>query len=196
MTPSRTLLLRIAFTGGVAGLSSCSLFKEPVPPRASQVMSDWQDDAGAGELSVEIDLASQIATYRRGGRVVGWSYVSTGKEGHSTPSGNYKVTEKVELKLSDRYGWITDTAGNVTNGDAKPTVPLQPGETYHPAPMHHWMRITSYGIGLHAGEIPKPGEAASHGCIRLPKDFVPKLYEQVKVGTPVKVIRGKTRKPV
>jgi lipoprotein-anchoring transpeptidase ErfK/SrfK len=51
------------------------------------------------------------------------------------------------------------------------------------------MRITHYGIGLHQGEIPRPGEAASHGCIRLPKEFVPKLYEVTKVGTPVKVIR-------
>ncbi|RYD55255.1 MAG: murein L,D-transpeptidase, partial [Verrucomicrobiaceae bacterium] len=34
-----------------------------------------------------------------------------------------------------------------------------------------------------------PGEAASHGCIRLPKDFVPTLYEVVKVGTPVKILK-------
>jgi L,D-transpeptidase catalytic domain len=56
--------------------------------------------------------------------------------------------------------------------------------------MHYWMRITSYGVGLHAGEIPPPGEAASHGCIRLPKKFVPRLSEATKVGTPVKIIRG------
>jgi lipoprotein-anchoring transpeptidase ErfK/SrfK len=74
---------------------------------------------------------------------------------------------------------------------------LEPGQTYHPAPMPHWMRITSYGVGLHAGEIPRPGEAASHGCIRLPREFVPKLYEVTKVGTPVKVIRtGAPKKKV
>lgn len=188
--PSRIALATLALAA-----TSCSLFKPAPPPQASRVMYDWVDDGGPEELSVEVDLSSQIATYRRGERMVGWSYVSSGKEGHSTKPGNYTITEKMELKLSDRYGWITDAAGNVTNGDAKPTTPVPEGQIYHPAPMHYWMRITNYGVGLHAGEIPKPGEAASHGCIRLPRDFVPKLYERVKVGTPVRVIRGDTPKP-
>ncbi|WP_367873683.1 L,D-transpeptidase [Luteolibacter sp. Populi] len=177
-----------------AFLSSCS-FQPRIPPKASQVMHDWHDDGGPGELSVEIDLGRQVATYKRGERPIGWSYVSTGKEGHSTKPGNYTVTEKMELKESNRYGWIADATGKVTNGDAKPTTPVPEGNFYHPAPMRYWMRITSYGIGLHAGEIPIPGEAASHGCIRLPKDFVPQLYEVVKVGTPVKVTRGKRSPP-
>ena len=184
MTLSRTLLPLIAI------LPSCSLFPPKEPPRANQVLHDWRDDGGPGELSVEIDLASQLATYKRGDRPIGWSFVSTGKEGHSTKPGSYTVMEKMDLKHSNRYGWIADAAGKVTNGDAKPTTPVPEGQFYHPAPMHYWMRITSYGVGLHAGEIPVPGEAASHGCIRLPRDFVPKLYETVKVGTPVKVLRG------
>jgi lipoprotein-anchoring transpeptidase ErfK/SrfK len=179
-------------TAAAAALSSCAT--QPTP-RAGQVLSDWHDDGGPGEVSVEIDLGRQIARYQRGDRPIGWSFVSTGKEGHSTPAGDYTITEKMELKESNRYGWIADAAGNVTNGDARPTTPVPEGEFYHPAPMHYWMRITGYGVGLHAGEIPIPGEAASHGCIRLPKDFVPKLYAVTKVGTPVKIIRGKKPKP-
>jgi hypothetical protein len=56
---------------------------------------------------------------------------------------------------------------------------------YVPAPMPYWMRLTSYGIGMHGGIIPEPGAPASHGCIRLPKDFVSTLYEVVDVGTSV-----------
>ena len=59
--------------------------------------------------------------------------------------------------------------------------------------MPYWMRLTTYGVGLHAGEIPRPGEAASHGCIRLPREFVPQLYEVTKVGTRVRVGTGKPR---
>jgi lipoprotein-anchoring transpeptidase ErfK/SrfK len=171
--------------------TSCGIIPDRTPSKARHVLYEWNDDGGPGEVAIEIDLTGQMATYQRGGRVIGWSYVSTGKEGHATATGNYKITEKLPLKHSDRYGWIADAAGNVTDGDAKPTTPVPPGEHYSPAPMHHWMRITSYGVGLHAGEIPRPGEAASHGCIRLPKDFVPKLYEVTKVGTPVKITRGK-----
>lgn len=174
-------------------LPSCGMFAPKPPAKAKPVLFEWADDGGPGEVSVEIDLSEQVATYRRADRVIGWSYVSTGKEGHSTATGNYTITEKMPLKFSNRYGWLADAAGNVTNGDAKPTTPVPPGEHYSPAPMHHWMRLTWYGVGLHAGEIPRPGEAASHGCIRLPKDFVPKLYEVTKIGTPVKITRGKKK---
>ncbi len=171
--------------------SSCGLFAPKPPAKAKPLLYEWQDDGGPGEVSVKIDLADQIATFQRGGRPVGWCFVSTGKEGHSTSTGDYSITEKMELKESNRYGWLADAAGNVTNGDATPKTPVPPGEFYHPAPMRFWMRITTYGVGLHAGEIPRPGEAASHGCIRLPRDFAPILYEETKVGTPVKVVRGK-----
>ena len=40
---------------------------------------------------------------------------------------------------------------------------------------------------MHGGVIPEPGQPASHGCIRLPKEFVPVLYESVNVGTPVTI---------
>ena len=153
-------------------------------------MFEWHDDGGLGEVSVEIDLTKQVATYKRGGRNIGWSYVSTGKEGHATSPGDYTITEKMPVKYSDRYGWISDANGKTTNGDATPKTPVPPGEVYSPAPMNYWMRITHYGVGMHAGEIPRPGAAESHGCIRLPREFVSKLYDVTKVGTPVKVMRS------
>jgi lipoprotein-anchoring transpeptidase ErfK/SrfK len=122
--------------------------------------------------------------------MIGWCYVATGKEGRGTPAGNYFVMEKIVDKHSNKYGWVSDELGNVTNPDATPSVILKPGEKYNPAPMPYWQRLTSYGIGLHVGLIPQPGEPASHGCIRMPKDFSPLLYSVTKVGTPVKIMYG------
>ena len=170
-----------------AALSSCAMTPPGPPPRAEHILYEWYDDYGPGEVKVKINLTTQQAHYTRGGRDIGWSYVATGKEGHGTPSGNYRISEKLEEKYSGSYGWIEDEFGNVTNGDAKPSTPVPRGQRYMPAPMPYWMRITGYGIGMHAGVIPKPGETASHGCIRMPKEFVPLLFNVTKEGTPVTI---------
>lgn len=167
----------------VALLASCSVGP---PVKADRVMSQWYD-GGVGEISISIDLSEQMATVERGGREIGWAYVATGIEGRGTPSGTYRITEKIVDKHSNRYGWIENEYGEVTDNDASPGDPLQPGERYMPAPMPYWMRLTNYGIGMHIGKIPQPGEPASHGCIRMPKEFVPTLFDQVKLGTPVKI---------
>ncbi len=57
--------------------TSCGLFQPTPPPKAKPVLYEWRDDNGPGEMGVEIDLAKQIAIYRRSGRLVGWSFVST-----------------------------------------------------------------------------------------------------------------------
>ena len=167
----------------VALLVSCSVGP---PAKADRVMSQWYD-GGVGEIYISIDLSEQMATVERGGREIGWAYVATGIEGRGTPSGTYRITEKIVDKHSNRYGWIENEYGEVTDNDASPGDPLQPGERYMPAPMPYWMRLTNYGIGMHIGKIPQPGEPASHGCIRMPKEIVRTLFDQVKLGTPVKI---------
>ena len=54
---------------------------------------------------------------------------------------------------------------------------------YDDAPMPHMQRIDQYGIALHAGH--NPGHPASHGCVRLPKQFAARLFSATGVGTPV-----------
>ena len=54
---------------------------------------------------------------------------------------------------------------------------------YSAAPMPCMQRITWSGIALHAGVL--PGHPASHGCIRLAKDFAIRLWHLTKRGTRV-----------
>lgn len=182
-------LIVTAFVGALF-FSSCAPKIPQDPPKASHVMYEWHDDGGPGEISVKINLSSQKAVVKRGGRLIGWCFVATGKEGKGTPAGTYHVMEKIVDKHSNKYGWVQDATGNVTNGDAHPGVKVNPGETYYPAPMPYWQRLTSYGIGMHVGVIPEPGRPASHGCIRMPKDFAPILFSVTKVGTPVQIVYG------
>ncbi len=53
--------------------------------------------------------------------------------------------------------------------------------------MPYFMRLTSDGIGLHAGRIPRPGSPASHGCIRMPNKVATLLFERVNLGTKVTI---------
>lgn len=169
----------------LAMLSSCAA--PPPPQRAQRKLYGWHDDQGPGEVAVTIQLAEQIAIITRGDRPIGWTYVATGREGHATRPGTYPITEKLVDKHSGTYGWTEDGFGNIVNPDAKVGDPVPPGEVYVPAPMPFWMRLTGYGIGMHAGVIPEPGQPASHGCIRLPHTIAPLLFDAVKVGTPVTI---------
>ena len=56
---------------------------------------------------------------------------------------------------------------------------------YDGAPMPYMQRLTWDGIALHAGRI--PGYPASHGCIRLPKDFAKRLFAATERGVTVVV---------
>lgn len=167
---------------------SCAPIEPPKPPPSAQrVMYEWYDDGGDGAVSIRIQLAKQIATFRRGSREIGWAYVATGKEGFGTRPGSYRITEKIVDKYSNLYGWTEDEFGNKVNPDAKVSDRVPPGQRYIPAPMPYWMRLTDYGIGMHAGPIPEPGRPASHGCIRLPRELAPVLFDSVRVGTPVTI---------
>jgi len=181
---------RLVGAGLLLGVASCAVSPSPTTSQVRLLLYHWADDGGPGEVAVTLDLARQKATYTRGGRPIGWSYICTGKPGHETPQGNFRITEKMDMKYSSHFGWLEDGAGNVTNGDATPATRVPPGEVYVPAPMPHWMRLTASGVGMHGGVIPHPGDTASHGCIRLPREFAGILYDAAKVGTAVKIVAG------
>lgn len=187
-----SLVLTI-ISGALLGMC-CTSCQVASPLVAQQrVLHQWYDDGGPGRVSVRISLPDQIADFERGGRDIGWCYVATGKPGHATSPGTYQITEKVVDKVSSFYGLIEDAAGNVVNGDATPGTHVPAGMVYAPAPMPYWMRLTSYGVGMHGGLIPEPGKPASHGCIRMPKDFAPVLFDVVVVGTPVTITCNPSR---
>ena len=114
----------------------------------------------AGETKVIIDRLTQMAYVYKGDSLIGVSTVSTAKQGHITPLGQWKILEKRPFYRSKKYD---------------------------NAPMPWMERIDEYGIALHGGGT--PGYPESHGCIHLPMKFAQKLYGLTKLGTEV-VIEG------
>ncbi|MDB5698940.1 MAG: ErfK/YbiS/YcfS/YnhG family protein [Alphaproteobacteria bacterium] len=117
-----------------------------------------------GGVRVVISLPQQRAYVFRGGELFGTSPVSTGRRGHETPVGTFRILQK----KVDHYSNIYDNA-----------------------PMPFMQRLTNYGIALHAGHL--PGYPASHGCIRFPRGFAKKLYGITNFGTTVTITRQRPK---
>ena len=140
------------------------------------------------DVSVEIDLQQQMAYLVRGRRVVLSSPVSSGRSGHLTSAGAFKVIEKERNHYSSIYGKIVDRAGNTVVADADVDMKVPRGCKFVPAPMPWFMRFHG-ADGMHAGYL--PGYPASHGCVRMPEEMAIAFYRAVDVGTPVHVF-GRT----
>jgi hypothetical protein len=136
------------------------------------------------QTSVEIDLEEQAAYLLQNGRVVLASPISSGRYGHLTKRGSFKILEKERSHYSSMYGKIVDSRGNTIVADADADMRVPPGGKFIPAPMHYFMRFTG-ADGMHAGYL--PGYPASHGCVRLPDRYAIAFFSAVRVGTPVTV---------
>lgn len=147
----------------------------------------WNGDGIMGRPAIVIDLGAQEARFYKGGRQVGTSPISSGREGYSTPSGSFRVTQKNADHVSNLYGDYVDDSGNVivrnvgVRRDPRPA-----GTRFRGAPMPYFMRVTG-AVGMHGGYL--PGYPASHGCIRLPMEMARIYFENAPHGTPVTITR-------
>lgn len=137
---------------------------------------------------IEVSLGEQRArVYRKDGGekvLVIDTQISSGKPGHATSTGTYKIKEKLVAKQSTLYGtWINSSGQTVGGNDSRSRPPG--GARFVGADMPYWMRING-GIGLHIGYV--PGYPASHGCIRVPEAVQPLIFSKVGLGTQVTIM--------
>jgi len=144
--------------------------------------------ADGNPFRVEIDLQDQVALLLRGRGVVLQSPISSGRYGHLTQAGSFKVLEKEINHHSSIYGKIVDANGRTIVADADIDMKVPRGGKFVPAPMRYFMRFHE-ADGMHAGYL--PGYPASHGCVRMPEQLAIAFYRAVDVGTPVTVF-GRT----
>lgn len=115
-----------------------------------------------GEKRIEVNKKVQLLRAYQGDRVVAETRVSTGRRGHTTPSGDFKAgPEKSRMRYSRKYDnspmpWSVQVYGGVF--------------------MHGYRSVPKY--------------PASHGCIRLPlwgDNPARWLWNWVDLGTPVRI---------
>jgi lipoprotein-anchoring transpeptidase ErfK/SrfK len=148
----------------------------------------WRAISLRAETSVEIDLEEQMAYLLNNGRPVLASPISSGRYGHLTRTGSFKILEKEKTHYSNMYGKIVDARGNTIVADADADMRVPRGGKFIPAPMHYFMRFCG-SDGMHAGYL--PGYPASHGCVRMPEQYAIAFFNSVSVGTPITVV-GRT----
>ncbi|WP_299811249.1 L,D-transpeptidase family protein [uncultured Roseibium sp.] len=119
-----------------------------------------QAEASQPPLHMLVSLEDQQIKVYRGLDLIETSPISSGKRGHSTPTGVFSILEKRRKHFSNLYD---------------------------NAPMPFMQRLTWSGVAMHVGRL--PGRPASHGCIRLPRDFAKSLYSMTDRGMHVVVTR-------
>ena len=104
---------------------------------------------------IVIDKSSQSYRLFVDGQVVKTGKVSTGKRGHPTPSGSFKIRSKFQMVRSKKYRALMPNA----------------------------MFFIGTKYAMHAGWV--PGYPVSHGCIRVPRSDSPQLFSILPVGSTV-----------
>jgi hypothetical protein len=187
---------------GSLGLSACVFLPQKEPPAPEVVQApppeppppepaalyQWYGD-GRNVSHIEVDVDTQKAVFYDGQHQIGWTRVASGVRKFPTPTGEFAVTEKQVNKRSNIYGKIYNRKGKLVRSNAELGVhPIPAGGRFEGAKMPYFLRLTNDGIGFHAGPIPKPGNPASHGCIRLPGELAQVLYAHVDIGTSVNIV--------
>ena len=128
---------------------------------------EWQPSRSpAGAVSVLVNLSTQTLSVFRGDVLIARSSISSGRSGHSTPSGDFTILGKEVMHHSNLY---------------------------HRAPMPFMQRLTWEGVALHGGYL--PGRPASHGCVRLPYAFAKLLFQITSCGDQVVVTKTSAPAP-
>jgi hypothetical protein len=107
---------------------------------------------------IEVLLDRQVALLEQDGKVVRVVHISSGRPGHSTPSGTYRIYRKERNSWSVPYSVWMPWASYFTGGIA----------------FHEYYSVPVY--------------AASHGCVRVNRYDAPVLYDFADYGTPVEVM--------
>lgn len=153
----------------------------PLTTNAAVLQSVTPDNA-----HVLVSLSKQRAYLMTGDQIAADSPISSGKRGHTSPTGSFTIMEKDKDHRSNLYGDYKDSKGRTVRGGISAHIDSAPSGTHFVgAPMTWFMRLTSGGVGMHVGIL--PGYPASHGCIRMPEPAAALFYSKVKVGTPAVV---------
>lgn len=151
----------------------------------SDLVTSHVPERHKGRASIVVDLGEQEAYLYRGKHRTASSRISSGREGHRTPTGSFSVIRKDEDHRSSLYGNYVNDSGRIVKANVDSRKDSRPrGSRFVGAAMPFYVEF-SPSYGLHQGYL--PGVPASHGCIRMPYWKARQFYEAARIGTSVTV---------
>ena len=161
-----------------AVLSSCGTYRT-----VSDLVTSHVPESHTGKASIVVDLGEQEAYLYRGNHRTAASRISSGREGHRTPTGRFTVIRKDIDHRSSLYGNYIDDSGRVVKANVDSRKDSKPPHSHFEGASMPFFVEFSPGYGLHQGYL--PGVPASHGCIRMPYWKARQFYEAAHIGTAV-----------
>lgn len=132
------------------------------------------------KVRVKVSLQNRAVYVLEGDRPLLVTATSIGTHSHPTPTGTFRVYNKIAKKRSGSYGFSV-------NGDSiRPVKASQATGRYVGFPMAYWVEF-SPAYGFHEGSVWPSPEGRTHGCLRLHKNVAPKFFALTRSGTPVSI---------
>jgi L,D-transpeptidase ErfK/SrfK len=105
--------------------------------------------------------------------------VATGQSEYPTPIGHFSIV------TMQRHPWWYPPDSDWAEGEEP--IPPGPGNPLGT----RWMGLSASGVGMHGTPDPASiGYSASHGCIRMRISEAEWLFNRVRVGSPVFIVRA------
>jgi len=159
------------------------LIRKQEPVKINQALLK---EATSDQVRIVVSIPKQRTYLMLNEQIVIDGPISSGKHGHSSPTGHFTVLEKDPNHHSTLYGDFRDSSGRIVRAGVSARIDSAPSGTHFVgAEMKWFLRLTDDGVGMHIGIL--PGYPASHGCIRESAEGAKLFYNHVKVGTPVDV---------
>jgi L,D-transpeptidase catalytic domain len=169
----KRLALLLFAAASVIGLAGCA--SHPLRTHYDAVA---YKPTNPDNVRIKVSLQNRAVYVMEGDRPLLVTATAIGTPSHPTPSGNFRIFNKIPKKRSGSYGF------SVSGDSIRPCKSSEATGRYVGFPMAWWCEFTP-AFGFHEGSVwPMP---RTHGCLRLHKSVAPKFYELARIGTPVNI---------
>ncbi len=188
LVESRVSLVRLAQERAIkwTALARRNHLKSPYRLKKGMILKIDTTHIVPDELSdgLIINLPELSLYYFKDGTYQERYALAVGKPSWPTPTGTYKIYEKRKNPTWN----VPESIQEEMEEEGYEVVEKVPPGPKNPLGKF-WLGTTASGVGIHATNRPwSVGYYASHGCIRMLPEKIEKLFPQIELGTPVKII--------